>query len=120
MPPPFFTNNMENNMTNKERIEKSTDRVKVTIASLELHRDDDGLSDIDYESIYKLLDSALHSLSNGINTWSSPRVGKSNRVHAAHEITQAYILLSSAFPRTNQNNHSILYSTWEALEALIA
>lgn len=109
-------------MTNKERIEKSTDRVKVTIAMLEHHLlselQDDGPPDIDYESIYKLLYSALDSLSVGTNTFR-PRA-KSSRVHAAHEITQAHTLLSSAFPRTNGHNHSILYNSWEALEALIA
>ena len=101
MPSPFCITNLEKDMTNKERIEKSTDRVKVTIARLEHHRElhDDGSSDIDYESIYKLLDSALYSLSNGLNGWTSSRGAKSNRVHAVHEITQAQVLLSSAFPR---------------------
>ena len=103
MPSPFCITNLEKDMTNKERIEKSTDRVKVTIARLEHHRElhDDGSSDIDYESIYKLLDSALYSLSNGLNGWTSSRGAKSNRVHAVHEITQAQVLLSSAFPRSH-------------------
>ncbi len=114
MPSPFCITNLEKDMTNKERIEKSTDRVKVTIARLEHHRelhDDEGLSDIDYESIYKKLNSALDLLSNGTNTWSSPNM-KLNRVLAAIVITETFLLIDF--------NSSIQHSTWEALEALIA
>lgn len=111
MPSPFCITNLEKDMTNKERIEKSTDRVKVTIARLEHHRDDERLSDIDYESIYKQLNNALDLLSNGTNSWSSPNM-KRNRVLAAIVISKVFLLID--FDSSMEN------STWEALEALIA